>query len=114
MQVQVTGKEDKRGLTACVTTTLAGIVLALQLIYGGQREKNLPRKEARSEAEAASFVFSLTKNHWCMLESMQEWIEKVNILNSFVIPPQVATLTGDAVILDDTWYKHFFQNHRHS
>jgi hypothetical protein len=34
MQVQVIGKEDKRGLTACVTTTLAGIVLALQLIYG--------------------------------------------------------------------------------
>ncbi len=114
MQVQVTGKEDKCGLTACVTTTLAGIVLALQLIYGGQREKSLPRKEARSEAEAAGFVFSLTKNHWCTLESMQEWIEKVNILNSFVIPPQAATLTGDAVILDDTWYKHFFQNHRHS
>jgi hypothetical protein len=56
MQVQVTSKEDKRGLTACVTTTLAGIVLALQLIYGGQREKSLPRKEARSEAEAVGFV----------------------------------------------------------
>jgi hypothetical protein len=114
MQVQVTGKEDKCGLTACVTTTLARIVLALQLIYGGQREKSLPRKEARSEAEVAGFVFSLTKNHWCMLESMQEWIEKVNILNNFVIPPQATTLTGDAVILDDTWYKHFFQNHRRS
>jgi hypothetical protein len=73
MQVQVTGKEDKHGLTTCVTTTLAGIVLALQLIYGGQRElqliyggqreNSLPRKEARNEAEAASFVFSLTKNH---------------------------------------------------
>jgi hypothetical protein len=88
MQVQVTSKEDKRGLTTCVTTTLARIVLALQLIYGGQREKSLPRKEARSKAEAAGFVFSLTKNHWCTLESMQEWIEKVNILNSFVIPPQ--------------------------
>jgi hypothetical protein len=112
--VQVIGKEDKRGLTTCGTITLVGIVLALQLIYDGQREKSLPRKEARSEAEAASFVFSLTKNHWCTLESMQEWIEKVNILNSFVIPPQAATLTGDAVILDDTWYKHFFQNHRHS
>ncbi len=83
------------------------------MIYGGQREKSLPRKEARSEAEAAGFVFSLTKNHWCTLESMQEWIEKVNILNSFVIPSQAATLTGDSVILD-TWYKHFFQNHRHS
>jgi hypothetical protein len=43
--VQVTSKEDKRGLTACVTTTLARIVLALQLIYNGQREKSLPRKE---------------------------------------------------------------------
>jgi len=114
MQVQVTRKEDKRGLTACVTTTLAGIVLALQLIYGGQREKSLPRTEAPNEVEAAGFVFNLTKNHWCTLESMQEWIEKVNILNSFVIPPQAATLTGDAIILDDTWYKHFFQNHRHS
>jgi len=112
--VQVTGKEDKHGLTACVTTTLAWIVLALQLIYGGQREKSLPRKEAHNEAEAVGFVFSLTKNHWCTLESMQEWIEKVNILNSFVIPPQAATLTGDVVILDETWYKHFFQNHRHS
>jgi len=29
MQVQVIGKEDKRGLTAYVTTTLAGIVLVL-------------------------------------------------------------------------------------
>jgi len=58
MQVQVTGKEDKHGLTACVTTTLARIVLALQLIYDGQREKSLPRKEACSEAKAASFVFS--------------------------------------------------------
>ncbi len=114
MQVQVTGKEDKRGLTTCITTTLAGIVLALQLIYDGQREKSLPKKEAHSEAEAVSFVFSLTKNHWCTLESMEEWIEKVNILNSFVIPPQAATLTRDAVILDDTWYKHFFQNDRHS
>ncbi len=112
--MQVTGKVDKRGLTACVTTTLAGIVLALQLIYGGQREKSLPRKEECSEAEAASFVFSLTKNHRCTFESMQEWIKKVNILNIFVIPPQAATLTRDAVILDDTWYKHFFQNHRHS
>jgi hypothetical protein len=80
MQVQVTGKEDKRGLTACVTTTLAGIVLALQLIYGGQREKSLLRKEARNEAEAASLVFSLTKNHWCTLESMHEWIENVATL----------------------------------
>jgi hypothetical protein len=77
-------------------------------------KQSLPKKEARSEAEAVGFVFSLTKNHWCTLESMQEWIEKVNILNNFVIPPQAATLTGDAVILDDTWYKHFFQNHRHS
>jgi hypothetical protein len=114
MQVQVIGKEDKRGLIACVTTTLIGIVLALQLIYSGQREKSLPRKEARNEAEVVGFVFSLTKNHWCTFESMQEWIEKVNILNNFVIPSQTATLTGDAVILDDTWYKHFFQNHRHS
>jgi hypothetical protein len=114
MQVQVIGKEDKRGLTACVTTTLVGIMLALQLIYGGQREKSMLRKEVRSKAEAAGFVFSLTKNHWCTLESMQEWIEKVNILNSFVIPPQAATLTRDAVILDDIRYKHFFQNHCHS
>jgi hypothetical protein len=83
-------------------------VLALQLIYGGQREKSLPRKEVRSEAEATGFILSLTKNHWCTLESMQEWIEKVNILNSFVIPPSAVTLTGDAVILDDTWYKQFF------
>jgi hypothetical protein len=45
-------------------------VLALQLIYGGQREKSLPRKEVHNGAEAASFVFSLTKNHWCTLESM--------------------------------------------
>jgi hypothetical protein len=89
-------------------------VLALHLIYDGQREKSLPRKEARNEAEAAGFVFSLTKNHWCMFESMQEWIEKVNILNSFITPPQAATLTRDAIILDDTWYKHFFQNHCHS
>ncbi len=114
MQVQVTGKEDKRGLTACVITTLARIVLALQLIYNGQREKSMPRKEARNEAEVAGFVFSLTKNHWCTLESMQEWIEKVNILNSFVKPLQATTLTGDAVVLNNTWYKHFFQNHRHS
>lgn len=49
-QVEVVGKEEKRGLTASVTNDMTGSMLPLQLIYQGKTDRSLPSQRASAQA----------------------------------------------------------------
>ena len=74
----VIGKEDKKGITASMANTYDGKLLPLQLIYQGKIDRSLPEKEARAQAEALGWLFSRSANYWCVVETLQEWTEKVS------------------------------------
>lgn len=78
MQVLVNGKEEKRGMTACVTTTMAGGVLPLQVIYGGKTELCRPQGQAAEEAARLGFHVTSTDSHWSTQASMADWFEKAS------------------------------------
>ena len=72
----VVGKEDKRGLTAMVSSNAAGEMLPSQLIYQGKTERSLPVN--RAIAEADGHLFCATESHWQIHESYQAPFDEVS------------------------------------
>ena len=49
----------------------------MQIIYAGVKEQSLPSREARRYAEESGFHFALSKSHWCVQETLQEWVMQI-------------------------------------
>ena len=73
--VAIVGAEDKRQITACVSASLRGDLLPLQLIFQGKTARCLPASTASSTAARVDITCS--DNHWSTQETMQRWITKV-------------------------------------
>ena len=73
--VAVIGADDKRQITACIASSLAGDLLPLQLIFHGKTARCLP--PASADAKAAGVHLTFSSNHWSNQETMQQYIEEV-------------------------------------
>ena len=81
-QVPVTGKEEKRQITAVVTSTLGGDLLPLQLIFKGQdktqsQQKAVPELNELMKRRTVGWHLTQTSNHWSSLQSMKDYIKKI-------------------------------------
>lgn len=83
--VKVIGQEEKRAITAVVSSSFDGQLLPLQLVFGGQ-DKNMLIKRAvpsindphvREAVERHHFHLTQTPSHWSTLGTMQEFVEKI-------------------------------------
>lgn len=103
--VAVIGAEDKRQITACIASSLAGDLLPLQLIFQGKTDACHPA--ATDASKAALIHITHSPNHWSSQHTMQQWIE-------FVLMPyaerQIAAHELDraakVVLVLDVWAVH--------
>jgi hypothetical protein len=82
--VSMIGQEEKRQITAVVTSTLDGDLLPLQLIFKGQ-DKNKQQQRAvpvlhpveAKRTTGSGWHLTQTANHWSSLESMKDYIRMI-------------------------------------
>lgn len=83
--------DDKRQITIVVGSTLSGLLLPLQFIFGGKTQQCLPLderlgpetvKQIKSEGHDLTF----TENHWSSLGTMIEYVDRVSSMsNAFTL-----------------------------
>src|SRR5258708_7794889 len=80
-QVEVVGKDEKRGFTVVVGISMSGEVLPFQAIYAGSTPHSLPRPDAsdyHKATEVLKFRFeSGGANHWSTLLTMQSNVQHI-------------------------------------
>ena len=72
-QATICGMEDKHQITVLLTVTMAGQLLAPQVIYTGTTTRSLPR----GAEFPASWDVTSTANHWSNKDSMLQYIDTV-------------------------------------
>jgi hypothetical protein len=80
-QVEVVGKDEKRGFTVVVGISMGGDVLPFQAVYAGTTSHSLPTPDAPDYQEATKtlkFRFeSGGANHWSTLSTMQSYVQHI-------------------------------------
>ena len=71
-QVSIVGQDDKRQITAMVTTTASGHMLPTQMICAGRTERSLPALHLRTGvANILHYDFSGGDKHWSNMKMMK-------------------------------------------
>jgi hypothetical protein len=107
IQVGIAGLNEKAQITAVVTSTAAGNMLPVQLIFTGLSERSLPSASASADARMEGFDITNTKNHWSSLETMKRYIK--NIIDPYVKKTRTEMKLPDdqkVVLLMDCWSVH--------
>jgi hypothetical protein len=80
-QVEVIGKDEKRGFTVVVGISMSGEVLPFQAVYVGSTKHSLPTPDAPGYLEATEllkFQFeSGGTNHWSTLSTMKRYVQYI-------------------------------------
>ena len=71
-QIEITGLEDKRQITAVLACSLTGTLLPLQLIYRGKTPKCHPNFSFPSDWNVTH-----SENHWSNVSNMEEYIQTI-------------------------------------
>lgn len=74
-QVTMSGKEDKRGITALLGSTFTGQLLPPQLIYEGKTKRCHPTNS--DEIFPPEWDITATPTHWSKIETMHEYLHNV-------------------------------------
>ncbi len=76
-EIAVTGVEDKRQITICVSSAADGTTLPPQLIFQGKSSRSLPSgPTVRELHHGEGWRFKYTQNHWSTLGTTKEWVEE--------------------------------------
>jgi hypothetical protein len=67
MDIKVTGMEDKRQVTYCVSSSANGTLLLIQVIFIGKTKQCLDY----------GFHLTMSSNHWSNLEACQQFVRHV-------------------------------------
>ena len=80
-QVEVVGKDEKRGFTVVVGISMSGDALPFQAIYAGSTPRSLPSPNSPDHHKATQtlkFHFeSGGNNHWSTLSTMQSYVQHI-------------------------------------
>jgi hypothetical protein len=81
-QVPMIGQDEKRQITAVVTSTLDGDLLPLQLIFSGQdhnkkQQKSVPSLNEVTTRRTRGWHLTQTENQWSSLESMKDLVRHI-------------------------------------
>jgi hypothetical protein len=81
-QVEVLGKDEKRGFTLRVGVSLSGKVLPFQAIYAGKTSGSLPSPKSPGYSKATmelGFCFESSKgdNHWSTIDTMKRYVTNI-------------------------------------
>lgn len=105
--VSVLGMEDKRQFTAVMGSSAAGALLPMQIVYKGKVASSLPAVNARADAVAAGFHFTLSSNHWSSQLTMEQYLEEIiSPYVNGVIEKLKLLPSQKAVVILDCWSVH--------
>ena len=81
-QVEVVGKDERRGFTLMVGISMSGEVLPFQAIYSGKTKASLPTSAAPGYSKATGdlkfrFEYSKGDNHWSTIETMKSYVTNI-------------------------------------
>jgi hypothetical protein len=81
-QVEVIGKDERRGFTLMVGVSMSGEVLPFQAIFSGKTPASLPSPSAPAHPKATKelkFRFESSKgdNHWSTIETMKSYVTNI-------------------------------------
>ena len=81
-QVEVVGKDEKRGFTLMVGISMSGEVLPFQAIFSGKTPASLPTSAAPSYSKATEdlkfrFEYSGGDNHWSTIDTMKSYVTNI-------------------------------------
>jgi hypothetical protein len=76
-EVKCLGKDDKRQITAVVSSTASGELVPLQLVFQGKTEAVVPKDEDAKWAVTTGWHLTMLKNHWSNFVTMKSFVEKV-------------------------------------
>lgn len=103
--VAVIGAEDKRQITACIASSLAGDLLPLQLIFQGKTSRSLP--SLTMEAKAAHVHLTFSDNHWSNQTTMQQYVEQIIIPHAErCIELYRLSSSANIILVLDVWAVH--------
>ena len=113
-QVEVVGKDEKRGFTTVVGISLSGDVLPFQIIYAGHTRRSLPTPDAPEyfqATETLKFCFeSGGTNHWSTLSTMESYVQDILV-------PYFEQYRNDSdqvcIWQIDSWSVHWSEEFRH-
>jgi hypothetical protein len=76
-EVKCLGKDDKRQITAVVSSTASGELVPLQLVFQGKTKAVVPKDEDAKRAVAMGCHLTMSENHWSNFVTMKSFVEKV-------------------------------------
>ena len=81
-QVEVVGKDERRGFTLMVGVSMSGEVLPFQAIYSGKTAASLPSPSAPAYSKATKelkfrFESSQSDNHWSTITTMKSYVTNI-------------------------------------
>ncbi len=76
-EVKCLGKDDKRQITAVISSTASGELVPLQLVFQGKMEAVVPKDEDAKRVVAAGWHLTMSENHWSNFVTMKSFVEKV-------------------------------------
>ena len=80
-QVEVVGKDERRGFTLVVGISMSGEVLPFQAIYAGVTSRSLPSPSAPDYHKATQVLKFLIEsrgdNHWSTLSTMKSYVQHI-------------------------------------
>lgn len=105
--IKVTGMEDKRQVTCCVSSSSDGTLLPMQIIFTGKTKRSLPKTDVAKICLADGFHLTMSLNHWSNLETCQQFVHRIlvpyfeRIMKELQLPPN-----QKMVWLLDCWSVH--------
>jgi hypothetical protein len=87
--VSLIGADDKRAITATMSSAASGELLPTQLIFQGKTNRVVPKGEAAIRLQNSGHLLTSTINHWSNLQTCKDfvlqmlkpwWIRKVSEL----------------------------------
>lgn len=74
--VVLLGVDDKRQITMCAATTVAGRTLPPRVIFQGKTARCLPKGPAMDALCQHGCHLTFSENHWANMETMQAWFDE--------------------------------------
>ncbi|KAL3688870.1 hypothetical protein R1sor_015179 [Riccia sorocarpa] len=107
-EVAVSGKEDKRQITCCVTSSASGILLPFQLIFQGKTRLTIPVTPSAILLQHNGWHLTCTQNHWASFDTMKDWVDRILAPYYVQICKKHELQVGEQkmVLLLDCWAVH--------
>ena len=108
--IKVTGMEDKRQVTCCVSSAANGVLLPMQIIFTGKTVRCLPKTHAARICLDYGFHLTMSTNHWSNLQTCQQFVRCILVpYFEHVVKEMGLPQSQKMIWLLDCWSVHKYE-----